>query len=119
MEKIIRKIAKTMDKVANRVGNLEKKVKEKFDKKAPENLKNFIKEPRIIFENADRLISKSQIIDFLNTQKEGIHFSKMLELIVRLKINNLFEPKKTSNKETINIDKRKSSSKKRTTNKKL
>jgi len=102
METIIRKLAGTVDKVASEVGKLENNIKTKYDKKAPKQLKSFMKNPSIIFDNYNKHISVKELEKFLSKKGEAVAFSSVLEHITKLKLNNIFTAakKKKSTKKT-------------------
>jgi len=103
MESMIRKLAGAVDKVASEVGKLEKNLKTKYDKKAPKQLKSFMKNPSIIFDNYNKQISVKEIEKFLSKKGETVAFSNVLEYITKLKINNIFTTtkKKKTTKKTV------------------
>jgi len=94
MESMIRKLAGAVDKVASEVGKLENNLKTKYDKKAPKQLKSFMKNPSIIFDNYNKQISVKEIEKFLSKKGETVAFSHVLEYITKLKINNIFTASK-------------------------
>jgi hypothetical protein len=98
MEKIVRNLAQSVDKMADKIGKLEKSMKKQFNSKTPKALKNFIRDPGLLFDNYNRKIPKSDVLKFLENKKEGVAFSEMLELIVKLKINNIFEKRQEEKK---------------------
>ncbi|EKD27241.1 MAG: hypothetical protein ACD_79C00786G0002 [uncultured bacterium] len=91
MEKMIKKIAEAVNKVADKVGNIETKIKENITANAPKHVKVFLDDPKIIFENYNCLIPTKSIQAYLDEHGDKIEFSKILELIIKLKLDSIFK----------------------------